>query len=72
MSKLSSPRPFMQEQLEVIQWLEDEVGVRSTALNKLRDNRAALHKLRVQPSLATAKANIAALKELLHMSDAQV
>ena len=62
----------MQEQAEVLQWLEDDMGVSSRAFTELKADRAALHAMRVQPELAAAKANVGALKELLHMSDAQV
>lgn len=67
--KTSQP---LQEQAEVLQWLEDEVGVSNKAFAELKADRARLHAMRVQPELATAKANVAALKAQLHMSDAQV
>ena len=44
----------------------------SDAFTKLKEDRAALHAMQVQPELAAAKANVAALKDMLHMSDAQV
>ena len=58
--------------MEVLQWLEDEIGASSAAFDKLKRKHAALHAMRKQPDLAAAKANVAALQELLYMSDAQV
>ena len=62
----------LQEQAEVLQWLQDDIGVASNAFRQLKRDRTRLHAMRVQPELAAGKANVAALKELLHMSDAQV
>ena len=42
------------------------------AITKLKEKRAALHAMKVQPTRAVAQANVATLKEVLHMSNKQV
>ena len=71
-SRQFSEQSCLQAQLEVLQWLEDEIGASSAAFDGLKGNHAALHAMRKQPELAAAKVNVAALQELLYMSDAQV
>lgn len=61
----------MQEQAEVLQWLEVNIGVSNNGFKQLKSNIGRLHAMRVQPELAAGQANVAALKELLHMTDAQ-
>ena len=55
----------------MLQWLEG-IGIASNAFDELKRGHAALHAMREQPELAAAKTNVAALRELLHMSDRQV
>ena len=55
----------------MLDWLRREIKVPNNALLKLQRNYAGLHAMQQQPSLAVAKANVAAMKELLHMRDAQ-
>ena len=56
----------------MLDWLENEINVSNKAMQKLQHNRAALHAMKVQPTLAVGKANVAALQQLLHISDKQV
>ena len=44
----------------------------SDAFTKLKEDRAALHAMPVQLELVASKANVAALKDMLHMSGDQV
>ena len=56
----------------MLHWLEHELKVSNNALTKVKAAPHALHAMQPQPSLTVGKANVAALKKVLHMRDAQV
>ena len=56
----------------MLQWLEQELKVSSSAFRKLKAAPAKLQALRPRPTLAVAQANVAALKDVLYMSTPQV
>lgn len=61
----------MQEVREVLQWLREQ-GVSGKAMERLMQNVPTPSRFRTLPSVATADANFTTLKDMLHMSDAQV
>ena len=61
-----------QELVELFYWLKDDLKISSKAFSKLQSDAAALQAVRLPISLATARANVAALQEVLHMTLDQV
>ena len=56
----------------MLEWLEQELKVSSKEFRKLKAVPVKLEALRPRPTLTVAQANVAALKEVLHMSTPQV